>query len=71
MSRLSICDGRSLEVPGQEILSKDKVSLRVNILAEFQVIDAVKAKQMVKDFADYLYRLLQLRGAPDARPEDA
>lgn len=48
------------EVPGQEILSKDKVSLRVNILAEFQVTDAVRAKQSVKDFEAHLYRLLQL-----------
>jgi regulator of protease activity HflC (stomatin/prohibitin superfamily) len=59
--RVEVVDLRlqTLEVPGQEILSKDKVSLRVNILAEFQVIDAIKAKQMVKDFTDYLYRLLQ------------
>jgi regulator of protease activity HflC (stomatin/prohibitin superfamily) len=59
--RVDVVDLRRqiLEVPGQEILSKDKVSLRVNILAEFQVIDAIKAKQMVKDFTEYLYRLLQ------------
>ncbi len=60
--RVEVVDLRrqSLEVPGQEILSKDKVSLRVNILAEYQVIDAVKAKQAVKDFPDRLYRLVQL-----------
>lgn len=51
---------QTMEVPGQEILSRDKVSLRVNILAEYQVRDAVKAKQSVKDFEAYLYRLLQL-----------
>jgi len=51
---------QTIEVPGQEILSKDKVSIRVNILAEYQVRDAVKAKQTIKDFEAYLYRLLQL-----------
>jgi regulator of protease activity HflC (stomatin/prohibitin superfamily) len=60
--RVEIVDLRRqiLEVPGQEILSRDKVELRVNILAEYQVRDAVKAKQTIKDFEAYLYRLLQL-----------
>lgn len=60
--RVEIVDLRRqiLEVPGQEILSRDKVGLRVNILAEYQVRDAVKAKQTIKDFEAYLYRLLQL-----------
>ncbi|MEO8025206.1 MAG: slipin family protein [Bryobacteraceae bacterium] len=60
--RVDVVDLRrqALEVPGQEILTKDKVSLRVNILAEFQVIDAVKAKQLVKDANEQLYRALQL-----------
>ncbi len=51
---------QTIEVPGQEILSRDKVSLRVNILAEYQVQDPVKAKQSIKDFEAYFYRLLQL-----------
>ncbi|MEO7653803.1 MAG: slipin family protein [Bryobacteraceae bacterium] len=51
---------QNMEIPGQEILTKDKVSIRVNILAEYQVIDAVSAKQMVKDYTEHLYRVLQL-----------
>ena len=51
---------QTLEVPGQEILSRDKVSLRVNILAEYQVKDPVKAKQTIANFEAYFYRLLQL-----------
>jgi regulator of protease activity HflC (stomatin/prohibitin superfamily) len=51
---------QSLEISGQEILTKDKVSIRVNILAEFQVTDAVRAKQVVKDYSEHLYRALQL-----------
>lgn len=60
--RVEMVDMRRLtvEVPGQEVLSRDKVSLRVNILAEYQVRDAAKAKQTIKDFESYLYRLLQL-----------
>src|SRR5271166_2661986 len=60
--RVEVVDLRrqALEVPGQEILTKDKVSIRVNILAEFQVTDAVKAKQVVKDSSEHLYRALQL-----------
>ena len=48
-----------LEIAGQEILTRDKVSLRVNISAQYRVADAVKAKTSVKDFAEHLYRALQ------------
>lgn len=51
---------QTIEVSGQEILTKDKVSIRVTILAGFQVTDAVKAKQGVKDFQAHLHRALQL-----------
>jgi regulator of protease activity HflC (stomatin/prohibitin superfamily) len=51
---------QTLEIPGQEILTQDKVSIRVNVWAEYRVADAVKAKQSVKDYAEYLYRALQL-----------
>lgn len=60
--RIEVIDLRrqTLEVPGQEILSRDKVSLRVNIVAEYQVVDAAKAKQTITNFESYFYRLLQL-----------
>ncbi len=60
--RVDVVDLRrqTIEVPGQEILSRDKVSLRVNILAEYQVKDAVTAKQAIASFESYLYRLLQI-----------
>jgi len=50
---------QSLDVTGQEILTRDRVTLRVNLSADYQVIDAVKAATTVKDFADALYRALQ------------
>lgn len=50
---------QSLDVAGQEILTRDRVTLRVNLSADYQVIDAVKAATTVKDFADALYRALQ------------
>ncbi len=59
--RVDVVDLRvqACEVPGQEILTRDKVSLRVNIWAEFQVVDALRARQAVKDYADALYKALQ------------
>lgn len=50
---------QSLDVSGQEILSRDRVTLRVNLAADYQVVDAVKAATTVKDFADTLYRAVQ------------
>ena len=49
-----------LEVNGQEILTKDKVSLRVNLSATWQVLDAAKVKAELADHHDFLYRELQL-----------
>jgi regulator of protease activity HflC (stomatin/prohibitin superfamily) len=51
---------QTADVNGQEILTRDKVSIRVNISAEYQVIDPVAARTNVRDYAEFLYRLLQL-----------
>jgi len=60
--RIEIIDLRrqTVEVPGQEILTRHKVTLRVNITAEFRVTDPVKAGTLVRSFAETFYRLLQL-----------
>jgi regulator of protease activity HflC (stomatin/prohibitin superfamily) len=51
---------QQLEVAGQEILTKDKVSLRVNLSATFKVADAVKAVTELANFREFLYNALQL-----------
>ena len=48
-----------LDVTGQELLTKDRVTLRINVAAEYRVVDPVKAVTEVKDFTDALYRALQ------------
>lgn len=50
---------QSLEIGGQEILTRDKVSLRINLSASYQVTDGVRARLQLKDYEDYLYRQLQ------------
>jgi regulator of protease activity HflC (stomatin/prohibitin superfamily) len=49
----------ALDVTGQEVLTRDKVSVRVNLAARYTVIDPVKAVTSVTDFADALYRAMQ------------
>lgn len=49
----------SLEVTGQEILTRDRVSIRVNLAAKYKVTDPVTAVSSTKDFAEALYRALQ------------
>lgn len=51
---------QNMEVNGQEILTKDRVSLRVNLSAMWQITDAEIAKRELADVKDYLYRELQL-----------
>jgi regulator of protease activity HflC (stomatin/prohibitin superfamily) len=48
------------DVAGQEIMTADKVTLRVNLVVTFKVVDAVKAATVVTDFAQAVYREAQL-----------
>ncbi len=50
----------TLDVAGQEIMTSDKVTLRVNLAVTYQVADALKATQTVADFSQSLYRESQL-----------
>jgi hypothetical protein len=50
---------QSLEVSGQELLTRDKVSLRVNLAASLHVVDPVAARTRVTKYGDYLYGELQ------------
>ena len=72
--RVELVDLRlqTMEVSGQEILTRDKVSLRVNLSALWQVTDAVKARATVSNFVDYIYKELQfaLREAVGTRTLD-
>jgi regulator of protease activity HflC (stomatin/prohibitin superfamily) len=51
---------QTVEVPGQEILTKDKVSVRVNISAVYEIVNLVTARTGVKDVNEHLYRTLQI-----------
>ena len=63
---------REMDVIGQEILTKDKVSLRLNLVANYSIADPVKARAEIGNFKDYLYRELQfgLRQAVGTRSLD-
>ncbi len=50
---------QSLDVGSQEVLTKDRVTIRVNIAADYKVVDPLLATTKVKDFEDALYRSLQ------------
>ncbi|MEM1275276.1 MAG: slipin family protein [Pseudomonadota bacterium] len=50
---------RSHDVTGQEVLTADRVTVRVNIAADVRVTDPVKAATSVKDFDEALHRALQ------------
>ncbi len=64
---------QTLEVQGQEILTRDKVALRINVTATYQFTDAAKAAQVLKGPLDQLYKELQfgLRAAVGTRVLDS
>lgn len=63
---------QAVEVTGQELLTRDKVSLRANLSASYRITDPVAAHTRVKRLNETLYRELQfgLRKAVSAKTLD-
>jgi regulator of protease activity HflC (stomatin/prohibitin superfamily) len=63
---------QEMEVSGQEILTKDKVSLRINLAATYLIKDVLQMKATLTEPIGYLYRELQfgLRAAVGTRTLD-
>lgn len=63
---------QALEVTGQEILTRDKVALRLNLSANWHYTDVLRAFEQLAKPADHLYRELQfgLRAAVGTRTLD-
>jgi len=51
---------QQLEISGQEILSKDRVSLRLNLSANIRITDVELAAQQLERVDEYVYKTLQL-----------
>jgi len=51
---------QTLDVSGQEIITADKVSLRLNALVTYKVVDPEKAVRVAQDARQTLYRDVQL-----------
>ena len=51
---------QTIEISGQEILTKDKAQLRINFMVNYQIIDLIKAYQANKDFEKMIYQAIQL-----------
>jgi len=72
--KVDIMDRRvqALEVSGQDILTRDKVSLRVNLTALWQLLDIVTARAGLQNFVEFVYKELQfaLREAIGGRTLD-
>jgi len=63
---------QAVEVSGQELLTRDKVTLRVNLAAGVRVSDPVAARTRVAKYAEHVYRELQygLRKAVSSKTLD-
>ncbi len=60
--RVDVLEARrqTIEVAGQEILTSDKVTVRVNISAVYEIVNVTSARAGVKDVSEHLYRALQI-----------
>lgn len=52
---------QTIDVSGQEILTKDRVSLRINLSASYKIIDPKTVSLQLKDYMSFIYLELQLR----------
>ncbi len=50
-----------IEVSGQEILTRDRVSLRINLSGSYRITDVKSVALKLNDYANFIYRELQLR----------
>ncbi|MDP6113718.1 MAG: slipin family protein [Planctomycetota bacterium] len=50
----------ALDVPGQELMTSDKVTLRLNAVVTYRVVDALRRVTEVEEFTQALYRDSQL-----------
>jgi len=50
---------QTLEVTGQELLTKDRIGIRANLTAVYRVAEPVKAVTLTADLKDFLYKELQ------------
>ena len=50
----------SQTVEGQEILTSDKIGIRITLIAQFRVVDPVAARHQVENHVSQLYQDLQL-----------
>jgi regulator of protease activity HflC (stomatin/prohibitin superfamily) len=51
---------QQLDIAGQEILTADKVSLRINFVCTYKITDAIKVTGEIKDYKTQIYTLTQL-----------
>jgi len=51
---------QTIEILGQEILTKDKVQLRINFMVQYQITNLLKAYTSDKDFTKMIYQAIQL-----------
>jgi len=51
---------QQLDIAGQEILTADKVSLRINFVCTYRVVDALKVISEINDYRSQIYSTTQL-----------
>jgi len=71
---LTVIDTRLtvIEISGQEMLTQDKVPLRVNVTAGYKIVDARRTVSSLNDYKDFIYKEIQfaLRAAIGSKTLD-
>jgi len=51
---------QQLEITGQELMTADKITIRLNFVSQYKIVDPVKIMQTINNYSQQIYTLLQL-----------
>jgi regulator of protease activity HflC (stomatin/prohibitin superfamily) len=51
---------QQLDITGQEIMTSDKVPLRLNFFCQYRIVDSIKAELEIHDLQSQFYVVLQV-----------
>lgn len=60
MARIVDCKAKELDITGQEILTQDRIGIRLNLVCTYRVADAVKMVETLKGVENQIYSCIQL-----------
>lgn len=60
MARVIDCKTKELDITGQEILTQDRIGIRLNLVCSYRICDPIKMVETIKGLENQIYSCIQL-----------